>query len=55
MLGEGATQGSPVRSNAAPRSQPRSSTTRSRAPMPNASLNSRASSPIVMPWRTGIG
>ena len=34
---------------------PPSSRPRARAPMPKCSLKSRASSPIVMPWRIGIG
>ena len=34
---------------------PPSARPRARAPMPKCSLNSRASSPIVMPWRIGIG
>ena len=34
---------------------PPSATTSRSAPMPKCSLNSRASSPIVMPWRIGIG
>ena len=37
------------------RRQPSIGTTSSSAPMPNCSLNRRASSPIVIPWRIGIG
>ena len=38
-----------------PRDHAGIATTSSLAPMPKSSLNSRASSPIVMPWRIGIG
>ena len=37
------------------RRQPSIVTTSRSAPMPKCSLNRRASSPIVMPWRIGIG
>ncbi len=62
MLGDGITQGSPVSANVIARRQPRAGTTvrsqssgwAKRAPphgMPAAT--SRATSPIVNPWRTG--
>ena len=55
MFGDGITHGRPVSSKYISRRQPSIGTTSSAAPMPNSSLNSRASSPIVMPWRIGIG
>ena len=45
----------PVASKYISRRQPSIATTSRSAPMPKCSLNSRASSPIVMPWRIGIG
>ena len=55
MFGDGITHGSPVSSKYIDRRQPSIGTTSSAAPMPKCSLNSRASSPIVMPCRIGIG
>ena len=49
------TQGAPASSWCIVRDQPSSGMIRRSAPMPNRSLNSLASSPIVMPWRRGIG
>ena len=54
-FGDGMTHGSPVSSKYIERRQPSSGTTSRRAPMPKASLKRRASSPIVMPCRIGIG
>ena len=55
MFGDGITHGRPVASAYMSRVQPSIFTTSSDAPMPNASLNNLASSPVVMPWRIGIG
>ncbi len=55
MFGDGITHGRPVSSQYISRRQPPSGTTSRSAPMPNASLNSRASSPIVIPCRIGMG
>ncbi len=60
MFGEGATHGSPVSSKCMPPCQPSISTTVRSAGVPaasatNSALNSRASSPTVMPWRWAIG
>ena len=55
ILGEGMTQGISVASKYISRDQPFMGMTSSGAPMPNASLNSRASSATVMPWRMGMG
>ncbi len=45
---------SPVESNQSPRIQPCMGTTVNFAPMARSPLNIRASSPTVMPWRTGV-
>ena len=55
MLGEGITHGSPVWSAYMSRRQPSIATTSSWAPIEKTSLKRRASSPIVIPWRIGIG
>ena len=55
MFGEGITQGRPVASKYMSRRQPSIGITSRSAPMPNSSLNSRASSPMVIPCRIGIG
>ena len=53
MFGDGITHGKPVSSKCIGRFQPSIATTVRSAPMPHASLKNRASSPMVMPWRTG--
>ena len=55
MFGDGSTNGMPVASKYMSRLQPSIATTSRSAPMPNASLKRRASSPIVMPCRIGSG
>jgi hypothetical protein len=55
MFGDGITHGSAVASAYMSRVHPSILTTSSAAPIAKCSLNSRASSPIVMPWRIGIG
>ena len=54
MFGDGFTHGRPVSSNHSSRRQFFIGTTVSSAPILNSSLTSRASSPIVSPWRIGI-
>ncbi len=53
MFGDGLTQSSPVSSNHIDRRQPSHSTTIRSAPISRSSLNIFASSPIVIPCRTG--
>ena len=55
MFGDGMTHGRPVSSKYIPRDQPSISTTWRSAPMPKCVLKSAASSPIVIPWRMGMG
>ncbi len=55
MFGDGLIHASPVSSNHASRTQRSAGTTVRSAPILRSSLNSRASSPIVRPWRIGIG
>ena len=55
MFGDGITHGAPISSAKASRRQPSIVTTSTSAPSWNCSLKSRASSPMVMPWRIGIG
>jgi hypothetical protein len=55
MFGDGSTHGSLVSSKYSSRDHRGISTTSSFAPMPKCSLNSFASSPMVMPCRIGIG
>ena len=55
MLGDGITHGRSVASAYISRCQPSIRATSSVAPRPNASLNKPASSPIVIPWRIGMG
>src|SRR5580693_4732492 len=52
-FGDGFTQASPVESNQSPRCQPSIGTTVNFALMPRSTLNIFASSPIVIPGRTG--
>jgi hypothetical protein len=54
MFGDGSTHGSPSPRNGV-RLHPAIVTTSRSAPMAKCSLKSRASSPIVMPWRIGTG
>ena len=55
MFGDGMTHGKSVASEYISRRQPSIFTTSSDAPIAKCSLNSRASSPMVIPWRIGIG
>ena len=55
MLGDGITHGAPASSAYMSRDHSVIGTTSSRAPMAKWSLNRRASSPMVMPWRIGMG
>ncbi len=55
MLGDGITHGRPVASKYMSRRHPSIALTSRAAPRPSSALKSRASSPIVMPWRIGIG
>jgi hypothetical protein len=55
MFGDGATHGKPVAAKGTSRDHPRAGhTTRSRSSRRSAAKR-RASSPAVIPWRTGIG
>jgi hypothetical protein len=55
MFGDGSTHGKPVSSANRSRRHPSILTISRSAPRENSSLNNRASSPIVMPCRIGIG
>src|SRR5579862_9516923 len=52
-FGDGLIHASPVESYQSPRIHPSSGTTWRRALMPRSLLNNFASSPMVIPWRTG--
>ena len=54
MFGDGLIHGAPVSSNHQSRRQRGICTTVSFAPILRSPLNSRASSPIVSPWRIGM-
>ena len=55
MFGDGSTHGSPVSSAYMLRRQPAIATTSRRALSAKRSLKNRAASPIVSPWRIGMG